>query len=547
MYKKESISYAFREDPTTIIALEDGGDCFKNVYQVTAFRRKLIRPELIEAPLFFCENNYKYVGKPTDIMNQIFDDRIHLKYDYAVVVDSQVEFEIDYSVLNKLSKEYMPARDAATYQQYFSSYTSGVLVFCRVYKTNKAVNQNYLQKGKQGSAQIIKLYDEYDLETSVVIDDFVPVLSDNKFAYIKDEIIHLLKTENAFISLYQNNTKDNERLELRLESDKALKNISTQSRFVFDENLDMDMAQLDYDLIFNQVIRICPNMKSVIEHIRGIQAARYNESTYLFSQRDDAENWKYAKQRLFDMNVRTAVKSALYYYKKYGVYIEDAFQEACIGIIFAIDRYNESVQSLFPSYVSTWMNQTMKRNLPIYQYNVRLPAHYFEKLLSIAASVALNFGDDLSSWDLGTIKEWLQSCLEINEEEAKSICAILIHAYSVEDVIENNEEILSDKGDFIDSVDERLFLESINSTLCCLTEREKEIIKLRYGYDNYLGELTLNDVGKFYGVTRERIRQIEINSFRKIKRYIKKTKLYENMYRDFTSDELYPKSAKKRY
>lgn len=70
---------------------------------------------------------------------------------------------------------------------------------------------------------------------------------------------------------------------------------------------------------------------------------------------------------------------------------------------------------------------------------------------------------------------------------------------------------------------------------------------VRYGYDNYLGELTLNDVGKFYGVTRERIRQIEINSFRKIKRYIKKTKLYENMYRDFTSDELYPKSAKKRY
>lgn len=547
MYKKESISYAFREDPTTIIALEDGGDCFKNVYQVTAFRRKLIRPELIEAPLFFCENNYKYVGKPTDIMNQIFDDRIHLKYDYAVVVDSQVEFEIDYSVLNKLSKEYMPARDAATYQQYFSSYTSGVLVFCRVYKTNKAVNQNYLQKGKQGSAQIIKLYDEYDLETSVVIDDFVPVLSDNKFAYIKDEIIHLLKTENAFISLYQNNTKDNERLELRLESDKALKNISTQSRFVFDENLDMDMAQLDYDLIFNQVIRICPNMKSVIEHIRGIQAARYNESTYLFSQRDDAENWKYAKQRLFDMNVRTAVKSALYYYKKYGVDIEDAFQEACIGIIFAIDRYNESVQSLFPTYVSTWMNQTMKRNLPIYQYNVRLPAHYFEKLLSIAASVVLEFGDDLSSWDFDIIKEWLQSCSEINEEEAQSICAILIHAYSVEDVIENNEELLSDNGDFSDSVDERLFLESINNTLCCLTEREKEVIKLRYGYDNYLGELTLNDIGKIYGVTRERVRQIEINSFRKIKRYIKKTKLYENMYRDFTSDELYPKSAKKRY
>lgn len=190
MNNTECISYAFREDPATIITLEDGGVHFKNVYQITAFRRKLIRPELIDAPLFFCDNNAKYYGQSTDIMNQIFDDNMSIKYDYAVVVDSQVEFEVDYSILNKLSKEYMPSRDAETYQQYFSNYTSGVIVFCRVYKIDKSVGQAYLQKGKQGSAQVIKLYDKFGLETSMDVGGFVPVISDNKFEYIKDEVIH---------------------------------------------------------------------------------------------------------------------------------------------------------------------------------------------------------------------------------------------------------------------------------------------------------------------------------------------------------------------
>ena len=250
---------------------------------------------MIDAPLFFCDNNAKYYGQSTDIMNQIFDDNMSIKYDYAVVVDSQVEFEVDYSILNKLSKEYMPSRDAETYQQYFSNYTSGVIVFCRVYKIDKSVGQAYLQKGKQGSAQVIKLYDKFGLETSMDVGGFVPVISDNKFEYIKDEVIHFLKTENVFISLYKNNLQDKERLDARIEAERALKNIHN-SRFDFDENLEMDMAQLDYDLIFDEVISICPNMKPIINMIRNIKAARFGEAEHLLKQRYNNEIGLHAKQ-----------------------------------------------------------------------------------------------------------------------------------------------------------------------------------------------------------------------------------------------------------
>lgn len=541
MNNTECISYAFREDPATIITLEDGGVHFKNVYQITAFRRKLIRPELIDAPLFFCDNNAKYYGQSTDIMNQIFDDNMSIKYDYAVVVDSQVEFEVDYSILNKLSKEYMPSRDAETYQQYFSNYTSGVIVFCRVYKIDKSVGQAYLQKGKQGSVQVIKLYDKFGLETSMDVGGFVPVISDNKFEYIKDEVIHFLKTENVFISLYKNNLQDKERLDARIEAERALKNIHN-SRFDFDENLEMDMAQLDYDLIFDEVISICPNMKPIINMIRNIKAARFGEAEHLLKQRYNNEIGLHAKQRLFDMNVRVAVKDALYFYKRYGVNIEDAFQEACIGILTAIEKYTDNVQGQFGTYASWWMYRLMQRNLPIYQYNTYVSFSYKEKLSHIVDMITDELGDNFEVLSWNELVEWIQLCSDVSIEEANFICSILVHADSIEKLIEDDEELFSDNGEQMCFLNEQLTINSINSALNSLNERERNIIKMRYG----IHEMTLRDIGNKLGLTRERVRQIEAKTIIKMKRYIHKYKLFNGVYREFTEEELYPEKFTKK-
>ena len=496
---------------------------------------------MIDAPLFFCDNNAKYYGQSTDIMNQIFDDNMSIKYDYAVVVDSQVEFEVDYSILNKLSKEYMPSRDAETYQQYFSNYTSGVIVFCRVYKIDKSVGQAYLQKGKQGSAQVIKLYDKFGLETSMDVGGFVPVISDNKFEYIKDEVIHFLKTENVFISLYKNNLQDKERLDARIEAERALKNIHN-SRFDFDENLEMDMAQLDYDLIFDEVISICPNMKPIINMIRNIKAARFGEAEHLLKQRYNNEIGLHAKQRLFDMNVRVAVKDALYFYKRYGVNIEDAFQEACIGILTAIEKYTDNVQGQFGTYASWWMYRLMQRNLPIYQYNTYVSFSYKEKLSHIVDMITDELGDNFEVLSWNELVEWIQLCSDVSIEEANFICSILVHADSIEKLIEDDEELFSDNGEQMFFLNEQLTINSINSALNSLNERERNIIKMRYG----IHEMTLRDIGNKLGLTRERVRQIEAKTIIKMKRYIHKYKLFNGVYREFTEEELYPEKFTKK-
>lgn len=103
-----------------------------------------------------------------------------------------------------------------------------------------------------------------------------------------------------------------------------------------DELEDFDMAQLDYESIYQEVLEISPGMKDVIDYVRNIQAARLGEYDYYLKDiHTDSPNKEFAENRLFDMSMRASVKSALYHYKKTGVDIEDTFQEACIGIIMA--------------------------------------------------------------------------------------------------------------------------------------------------------------------------------------------------------------------
>lgn len=335
--------------------------------------------------------------------------------------------------------------------------------------------------------------------------------------------------------------QDKERLDARIEAERALKNIHN-SRFDFDENLEMDMAQLDYDLIFDEVISICPNMKPIINMIRNIKAARFGEAEHLLKQRYNNEIGLHAKQRLFDMNVRVAVKDALYFYKRYGVNIEDAFQEACIGILTAIEKYTDNVQGQFGTYASWWMYRLMQRNLPIYQYNTYVSFSYKEKLSHIVDMITDELGDNFEVLSWNELVEWIQLCSDVSIEEANFICSILVHADSIEKLIEDDEELFSDNGEQMCFLNEQLTINSINSALNSLNERERNIIKMRYG----IHEMTLRDIGNKLGLTRERVRQIEAKTIIKMKRYIHKYKLFNGVYREFTEEELYPEKFTKK-
>ena len=151
-------------------------------------------------------------------------------------------------------------------------------------------------------------------------------------------------------------------------------------------------------------------------------------------------------------------------------------------------------------------------------------------------------GDNFEVLSWNELVEWIQLCSDVSIEEANFICSILVHADSIEKLIEDDEELFSDNGEQMCFLNEQLTINSINSALNSLNERERNIIKMRYG----IHEMTLRDIGNKLGLTRERVRQIEAKTIIKMKRYIHKYKLFNGVYREFTEEELYPEKFTKK-
>lgn len=530
------VSYALREDPSSIYLLEDAGKYYGNYCQVTVLARILVRPEFFRQFLFFAPytgNNGKYNGTVTKVQLSLEANEQGPAYDYVTMIESEVEFKITPSVMRQLSRDHMPAWGMKSYLDYFSDRKSGVLLFLRVYKVNQAVNSSYLEKGSKGSSQILKIYDPDENEVSLRIDGMTPVISDNKFSYIKDEIIHLLKVENAFIAEYDSTDCGLQSLRERIEADRLIH--GTHQRWEYRHlqwvkegyNVDgnSDMAQLDYEAIYQEVLEICPGMKPVIDYVRNIQAARQGEYYYLLKNvHEHNENERTSSLRIFDISVRAAVKNALYYHKKLRVDLEDSFQVACIGIITAIQKHSDSVKGLFPSYASMWMIQIMSREMPIHQYNFRLPVHYREYIDQVLRQQDEQIGElDFVNMDFEELYHLLLENSECDEEMAAQMASVLIPAESIEEMINDpkREMCLVDDSDCINEIMRVIDLEPVRESLEILSEREKSIIIHRYGFDGF-PEASLEEVGNMYGITRERVRQIELKAESKILSHLRR-------------------------
>lgn len=526
------VRYALREDPATINMLEDAGHYFKNYYQIITFHRNLIKPDYVGEYLYFAPftgYNGKYSGDATPVKIMMEDKGWEPDPSYVAVIESEVEFQINSSVIRHLCKDYMPEWSIGAYLNYFSGRPSGLLVFLRVYKTNQYLDPKYLVKGSKGRFSVFKLYDEYENEVSFTIDGLKPVISDNKFDYLKDEIMHILKVDNAFIVKYDNTDMGLKCLSERFEADRKLRDthqiwekshFEWKDGFDIDADDDFDMAQLDYDAIFDDAESVCPQMKPLIENFRGIQAARLGEYDYLLKDvHARNENVWEASLRIFDMSVRSAVKNALHTYQHDNMNFEDAFQEACLGIWMAILKHSDNVKGLFPSYASMWMVQVMKRDLPYYQQNCRIPVHYNDRVENIVAELQRKCGDidfnELTPTELYYLLLKNTSC---GNEDAERLSYLLIPAKSIEEMTENDEYDggVSDHGQCMEKVIDSLSMNDITDSLDVLKNRERDVIRLRYGFNDGQ-ERTLEEVGRQMHVTRERVRQIEKKALRKLR------------------------------
>ena len=249
----------------------------------------------------------------------------------------------------------------------------------------------------------------------------------------------------------------------------------------------------------------------------------------LLSREEEAELSKRVKEGdkeaydiFMEKNLRLVVSIAKRFVGK-GLDLDDLIQEGTIGLDTAVKRFNPDMGYKFSTYATWWIRQTISRAVADKSRAVRVPVHMYEKIVKINKEIAIA---EAEVGHLPSISE-LSIRTGMPENEVESILV------SANDTVSLNVEVGKDEDteleDFIDSKsptpeDEAEVIalrEAIDKALNCLSKKESDVLKMRYGLDD--GEpKTLAECGKRYGVTRERIRQIEVTSLKKLRRMGKK-------------------------
>ena len=284
----------------------------------------------------------------------------------------------------------------------------------------------------------------------------------------------------------------------------------------------------DHTKLFKSIAKEYKGLRFFIKYYSSIDGLAEGEWITLLQQARNGNDW--ARNRLFDTSMQKTIKQALSISKKFDLDFEDTLQSSAFGIMYAINAFDETENSSFPSYVPLAVNSQLRRDVylnsnPVIDFPTYLMNDFFK-----IHSLVKNHSCSLCSYSENkltciNLRNEIKETLKCSSEEVDECIKYL---QPVEDIQEDTEVIEIDLSNATREDDIKKYVASI---LVHLKSQEEIVIRMRFGIGTDR-EHTLEEIGQRYNLTRERIRQIEKKALRKLAWHVHREHIAEELIKE---------------